>query len=137
MPRTCLTLTALAFTLATSLATSLANATTYSYEPAVVTLQGTLLSSPGETPDGEKLTFPSLRLNKPITVQAPPTAPGAEAEAEKGVVLLHMALNAKNMATFKALKGQQVKVVGTLFHADNGHHQTNVLVSPVSIERVK
>ncbi len=135
MPRTCLTLTALAFTLATSLA----NATTYRYEPAVVTLQGTLLSSPGETPDGEKLTFPSLRLNKPITVQAPPAAPGAEAEAEteKGVVLLHMALDAKNMATFKTLKGQQVKVVGTLFHADNGHHQTNVLVSPVSIERVK
>ena len=119
--------------LALAFATSIAAAQSYPYEPAVVTLQGTLLSSPGETPDGVKLRFPSLRLGKPITVQNAPNDP----DTEKGVVLMHMALNEKNMATFKRLKGQPVKVVGTLFHADNGNQQTNVLVSPVSITPLK
>jgi hypothetical protein len=30
-----------------------------------------------------------------------------------------------------------VKVTGTLFHADNGNHQTSVLVFPVSIMPIK
>jgi hypothetical protein len=101
----------------------------YQYEPYAVTLHGTLRSEPGETPDGKKIKFPALQLAKPITVQGtsedPPT--------EKGVVLLHMVLNDKMMNSFKNLKDKRVTVTGTLFHSDNGNHQTNVLVTPMSI----
>jgi hypothetical protein len=100
------------------------------YDPAVVTLQGTLRSGDGMTPDGQKLKFPALRLSAPIAVaqDAPRDWP-----AEQGVVLLHLALDEKNMAAFKRLKGKPVQVTGTLFHADNGNQQTKVLIFPESI----
>ncbi len=118
-----------ALTLALTLATSIATAKTYPYDPAIVTLQGTLLSGDGTTPDGKKLKFPAIRLTEPISV---PEDEPRDWPAEKGVVLLHMALDDKNMATFKRLKGKSVKVTGKLFHSDNGNHQTDVLIFPVS-----
>jgi len=123
-------LIALAFALAASLAT----AKPLPYEPAIVTLQGTLLSADGMTPDGAKLKFPAIRLAKPISV---PEDEPRDWPAEKNVVLLHMALDEKNMAAFKRLKGQTVKVTGGLFHSDNGNHQTDVLVFPASITPIK
>lgn len=105
----------------------------YKYEPAVATLQGTLLSAPGETPNGKKITFPALQLAKPITVQGTSEDP----PSEKGVILLHMVLNDKTMEIFKDLKGKRVTVTGALFHSDNGNHQTNVLVTPTSIAPAK
>lgn len=101
------------------------------YEPAIVSLQGTLLSGDGTTPDGDKLKFPAIRLFAPISV---PDDARRDWSAEQGVVLLHLALDDRNMAAFKRLKGKRVKVTGTLFHADNGNQQTNVLVFPVSIK---
>jgi hypothetical protein len=118
---------ALAFALTASLATA---AKLLPYEPAIVTLQGTLVSSDGMTPAGARLKFPAIRLAEPIAV---PQDDPRDWPAEQGVVLLHMALDDKNMAAFKRLKGKPVKVTGTLFHADNGNHQTSVLVFPVSI----
>jgi len=123
---------ALAFALTASLAAAATK--TLPYDPAVVTLQGTLVSGDGMTPDGVKLKFPAIRLTEPIAV--PPDEP-RDWPAEQGVVLLHMALDDKNMAAFKRLKGKTVKVTGTLFHADNGNHQTSVLVCPVSITPIK
>lgn len=114
---------------ATSAATS---AQPYAYEPAVVSLTGTLLSAPGESPNGRKITFPALQLASPILVEGTPDEP-----AEKGVMLLHMVLNNKTMATFNALKGKRATVTGTLFHSDNGNHQTNVLVTPTAIVPLK
>lgn len=114
--------------LAFALTASLAAAKTLPYDPAVVTLQGTLVSGDGMTPDGVKLKFPAIRLAKPIAV---PQDEPRDWPAEHGVVLLHMALDDKNMAAFKHLKGKPAKVTGTLFHADNGNHQTSVLVFPV------
>lgn len=70
-----------------------------------------------------------MQLASPITVQGSP-----EEATEKGVVLLHMSLDEKMMKTFKSLKGKRVAVTGTLFHSDNGNHQTNVLVHPTDIE---
>jgi hypothetical protein len=123
-------LIALAFALAASLAT----AKPLPDEPAIVTLQGTLLSADGMTPDGAKLKFPAIRLAKPISV---PEDEPRDWPAEKNVVLLHMALDEKNMAAFKRLKGQTVKVTGKLFHSDNGNHQTDVLIFPASITPIK
>jgi hypothetical protein len=120
--------------LAFALTASLAFAKPLPYDPAIVTLQGTLVSGDGMTPDGAKLRFPAIRLAEPIAV--PQDAP-RDWPAEQGVVLLHMALDDKNMAAFKRLKGKPVKVTGTLFHADNGNHQTSVLVFPVSIMPIK
>ena len=122
-----------AFALAALLIASPAAAATkpLPYEPAIVSLQGTLLSGDGMTPDGDKLKFPAIRLAAPISV--PPDA-RRDWPAEQGVVLLHLALDDRNMAAFKRLKGKPVKVTGTLFHADNGNHQTNVLMFPVSIK---
>ena len=106
---------------------------TYRYEPAVVTLQGTLLSAPGETPNGKKITFPALQLKDPITVEGT----SADSPTEKGVVLLNMVLDDKTMPIYKSLKGKRVSVTGTLFHSDNGNHQTNVLVTPTAIAAAK
>jgi hypothetical protein len=102
------------------------------YEPAVVTLQGTLLSAPGETPDGKKMMFPAIQLSTPITVQGDQETP-----PEKGVVLMHVVLNPKIMEAFKKLKGTSVSVTGSLFHADNGNHQTNVLITPSAITPIE
>jgi hypothetical protein len=121
-------------TLALALFASIATAKTLPYDPAVVTLQGTLLSGDGMTPDGKKLKFPAIRLAEPISV---PEDEPRDWSAEKGVVLLHLALDEKNMAAFKRLKGKPVKVTGKLFHSDNGNHQTNVLIFPVSITPIE
>ena len=110
-----------------------AYAQAYKYEPTVVTLQGTLLSAPGEAPSGKKITFPALQLARAITVQGT----SADVPTEKGVVLLHMVLDDKAMPVFKSLKGTRVNVTGTLFHSDNGNHQTNVLVTPSTIVSAK
>jgi hypothetical protein len=104
----------------------------YTYEPAVVTLQGKLLSAPGETPDGKKMMFPAMQLSKPIMVQGDEENP-----AEKGIVLMHLVLNPKMMETFKHLKGTLVSVTGSPFHSDNGNHQTNVLMTPSAITPIK
>jgi hypothetical protein len=100
----------------------------YRYEPVVVTLQGTLVSAPGQTPDGKPLTFPALKLNAPIAVLGSGDSP-----AESNVDLLHMVLNQKTAAAFRDLKGKRVLATGSLFHADNGNHQTAVLIAPTSI----
>jgi hypothetical protein len=118
--------TAALFLAATSFA---AGAQAIKYEPAVVSLSGTLLSSEGESPSGKAIAFPALQLAKPITVQG-----DADTPTERGVALMHMVLgDPKMMAAFKSLKGKPVVVTGTLFHADNGNHQTAVLVTPTAI----
>ena len=110
-------------------ASAITAAQPYAYEPAVVRLTGTLMSPPGEAPSGKKITFPALQLSSPIVV----TGTSEESPTEKGVMLLHMVLDEKLMATFKALKGKRAEVTGTLFHSDNGNHQTNVLIQTQAI----
>ena len=110
-------------------ASALTAAQPYAYEPAVVRLTGTLMSAPGEAPSGKKITFPALQLASPIVV----AGTSEESPTEKGVMLLHMVLDEKSMATFKALQGKRAEVTGTLFHSDNGNHQTNVLIQTKAI----
>ncbi len=115
-----------------ALISSAAFAQTYTYGPSEVTLYGTLISAPGETPDGVKLTYPALELAIPITVNA---TPGDEAyePTEKGVLLIHLVLDKEAMEQFKQLKGRRVAAAGKLLHSDNGHHQTDVLLSVTAI----
>jgi hypothetical protein len=121
--------TALIFSLSSPL---LGFAQTYKYEPAIVTLQGRLLLASGQTPDGKKINFPALQLPKPVTIQGDQESP-----TEKGVILMHMVIEPKMMNTFNSLKGKSVSVTGTMFHSDNGNHQTNVLITPTTLTPTK
>lgn len=110
-------------------------AQSYSYGPDV-TMYGTLASPPGETPDERKINYPALELVVPITVNATPGDEDFE-PTEKGVMLLHLVLDEQNMSKFKSMKGRRVSVNGTLFHSDNGYHQTNVLMDVTSISAAR
>lgn len=94
---------------------------------AEVTLYGTLVSAPGETPDGRKIGYHAIELVMPVTVNP---APGEEefSPTEKGVMLMQLVLDQSEMAEFKRMKGKRAAVSGTLFHSDNGNHQTDVLI---------
>lgn len=100
----------------------------FEYEPTVVKLRGKLISAPGETPLGKKIQYPALQLYSPISVEGTEDFP-----AEKGVMLLHMVLESKMMKIYKKNKGKSVLVTGSLFHSDNGNHQTDVLITPSAI----
>jgi hypothetical protein len=104
---------------------SMALAEAYHYEPEIVTLHGTIKRATGSDPDGRKITYPVIKLSKSITVQGD----GEYQGTERGVSLMHMVIgNNKIWASFEALKGKDVDVTGTLFHSDNGHHMTPVLI---------
>ena len=111
-------------------------AQTYEYEPSSVTLYGTLVSAPGETPDGDKLMYPALKLIIPITVEGTP-GDDFNSQTEKGITLLQLVLKQKMVKKFKKLKGQRVTVIGTLFHSHTGHHHTDVLFEPTAITRAR
>ena len=74
-------------------------------------------------PEGEKLKFPAIRLSEPISV---PEDEPRDWPAEKNVVLLHMALDEKNMAAFKRLKGKTVEVTGRLFRLRGAVNEASV-----------
>lgn len=123
----------LKITLALLAFTACAFAGTATYEPhKKVSLQGRLISADGATPDGKAIKFPALQLPQAIVVMG-----DEDSHTQKGVLLLHMVLNQDLWPTFQKLKGQTVVVEGKLFHADNGNHQTNVLVIPSRISLVK
>jgi hypothetical protein len=130
---------AVALILAASVSFAAVAQTVY-YEPAQVTLGGTMITAKGQTPDGKTLDFPALALpaSLPISVESEPgSCEEACEEPESGVTLLHMVLSQDTMNQFKSLKGKPVMVRGTLFHSDNGNHQTDVLITPTAIIPIK
>ena len=110
-------------------ATAPNTANQYSYEPTSVKLHGALVTARGETPDGKSIEFPALKLINGITVKGN----SQEVPTEQDIALLQMVLNNSTKEVFNQLKGKRVEVSGTLFHSDNGNHQTKVLISPTSI----
>ncbi len=108
-------------------------AQSYHYEPVQTILSGVLTRETGESPDGQKVLFPAIRLPRAITVQGDEETP-----TEKGVVMLHVILGRGDTATaFKRLMGKRVDITGTLMHSENGNHQTNVLITAERIEPAK
>lgn len=108
-------------------------AASYQYDTPV-TLEGALISStadPAITYDEKAHQFPALKLGKPISILCAPT--DSECQPEIGVTMLHLVLNESQMAEFKRLKGKVAKLRGNLFHADNGHHYTSVLLEVKAI----
>lgn len=107
-----------------------AYAQTYRYEPAESIITGVLTRETGETPDGRRITFPAIRLPRPITVEG-----DSETPTEKGLAILHVILgNGSQTADFKRNLGRRVDITGRLMHSETGHHQTSVLIVAGTIE---
>lgn len=100
------------------------NTQSYKYEPTAYTLKGVLQLASGETPEGEKVTFQAIKLEQPITVQGDNETP-----TEKDLTLMQIVLSPDLQQAFKSLEGQPVSITGTMFHADNSNHKTNVLMT--------
>lgn len=105
------------------------NSLWYDYEPAIVALRGKLISAKGQTPDEQEVSYPALQLEGSISVHGSDEAN----QAERGVALIQLALGASQWPVYKELGGQNVVVTGTLYHGFNGHHYTNVLMTPTKM----
>ncbi|MCC4621740.1 DUF4431 domain-containing protein [Xanthomonas cassavae CFBP 4642] len=103
-------------------------AQSYRYGAPEVTLEGTLISATGLTPDGAEVTYPALQRAAPLTVEATDGSEEFEPSAT-GITLVQLSLDATTMRAFKQVKGHQARVAGTLLHSDNGHHYTDALLS--------
>ncbi len=113
-----------------------------SYEPATVTLDGTITAKTFAGPPNyeniengdEPETSWVLHLASPVCVNADEKTPeGKEAERDVSDVQLVFA-NGNQYAGRKDLLGKPVIVSGKLFHAITGHHHTNVLITVAEIK---
>jgi hypothetical protein len=122
---------------------SAASAYCYKYEPASVTLKGTLSvrTEPGPPGYGENPETDSkedilvLTLFAPICVDGDPTSE-TNSGSEFGIRELQSAgpenLNPRLLDRYI---GKTIVATGTLHHAENAHHRTNVLFSMDSVEQ--
>jgi hypothetical protein len=113
--------------------TGIAHAETLKYEAATVRLVGKLMSGKGMTPDEKEVSFPAIKLNVPVRVEA--DAKDELNETEENVTLVQLILNHKQMEQYESQKGQLVAITGKLSHAITGHHFTKVLIEVEKIER--
>ena len=113
----------------------------FRYEPAVVQLSGRLMlrTFPGP-PNYESIqkgdraeTQALLELDRPICVLADAKdGPNSDDERDQRVVTLVPASGLRAARN----TGARVRVEGTLFHAQTGHHRTAVLIEAKRITRL-
>ncbi|MDR2872741.1 MAG: DUF4431 domain-containing protein [Xanthomonadaceae bacterium] len=108
----------------------------YSYQPAWVTIEGTLHSISGTTAEGIRYSFPAILLDRPITVRSA-SGESASQPTEQGISLVQLVLNDRMAVEFTRLKGMRVRVVGTFSHGSREQHRTRLLLTPTSIVRLK
>ncbi len=107
-----------------------------SYEPASVSLHGTLLrrnfAGPPNYEDihkGDKVeTFWLLKLDSPICVVQDRANPDLN-PSQTNVRKVQLVLNKDDSERLNALLGKRVIATGTLFGAHTGHHHTPVLLT--------
>lgn len=113
----------------------------YKYEPAIVTLKGTLsvrteFGPPGygESPKSDsKEQILVLTLVTPICVAGDP-ASETNSESEYAIRELQTGPGLKlDPSILDKYIGRTIVATGTLFHAENAHHRTNVLFTIDSI----
>ena len=105
-----------------------------SYEPTVVQLRGRLTVSEkygppnyGENPESdEKLLIPILHLDHPANVRGDPNSETNVASVEDVQEMQVVFLNGD--LDYGPFVGKKVRVRGTLFAAQTGHHYTKVLI---------
>ena len=130
----------LALTLSAPAFTQRRQATCLNYEPAMVTLTGTIKPRTfAGPPNYESIKKGDaredvwlLQLTKPICMSA-----SGDAEAEKNVTNLQLVFSEgeQQYKQYRALKDRRVTVTGTLFHQTTGHHHTKVLLTVTRIKK--
>lgn len=105
------------------------------YEPAIVSLVGTLETQTFAGPPnyesivkGDKIEAGwYLRLDKPIDVIDKAEGDGGSEESERNVRVVQVVVN--NDKIWKELRdGRRCKLRGVLFHRVTGHHHARVLI---------
>jgi hypothetical protein len=107
----------------------------YEYEPAIVTLKGTVIllndygpPNYGENPKtDEKVRYYTLQLDKPINVKADPKS-DVNTDSFLNECLLQLVILSDNIEILRAKLDKKVIVTGTLYQRFTGHHYTNVLI---------
>lgn len=110
-------------------------ATCLQYGPAPMTVSGTVVMQQaygapnyGEDPEHDDIeVYPLLVLDHQACVSKDPYEPAEWSVTVMQMVFLPPALLKKDWI------GRHVTVVGTLFHANTGHHRTPVLIEPSSV----
>jgi hypothetical protein len=105
------------------------------YEPTVVTLEGRVVVARSRHPNGTKLVYPILRLDKPITVDggAEPRDPiNAREECVKEVQLY--AQESKLRTKLLAQGRKRAIVTGTLFHEHTAWHMRKIVMDVTAAE---
>lgn len=111
------------------------------YEPAIVTLRGTLIRKAFPGPpnyesvrkgDREEVYW-LIRLASPVCVDADPSSDLNS--SEKGVKEVQLVMT--SYGKYKDLVGKRVIATGTLFSAHTAHHRTPVLLTLTTLEQDK
>jgi hypothetical protein len=111
------------------------------YEPAVVTLTGTVIRKtfPGR-PGYESIrhgdepeTYWLLDLPQPICVDEDKSEPWLN-EAKQDVRLVQLVVDREAYKKYRRLVGKRVIATGTLFASITGHHHTPVLLTVKTLE---
>ena len=113
-----------------------------SYEPAVVTLHGSLIRKtfPGppnysDIHKGDRAeTYFLLNLDSPICLDVDKSAPDLRPN-QKNVRTVQLILEEGMYERFKLLLGKEVVARGSLFAAHTGHHHTPVLLTVSNLEQ--
>ena len=113
-----------------------------SYEPAVVTLHGSLIRKtfPGppnysDIHKGDRAeTYFLLNLDSPICLDVDKSAPDLRPN-QKNVRTVQLILEEGTYERFKPLLGKEVVARGSLFAAHTGHHHTPVLLTVSNLEQ--
>lgn len=116
----------------------------FHYDPVVTQIEGVLetQTSPGppnyeSIPGGDKIEASwYLRLNRPIEIQPTANDKVENAEPERNVQVIQLAI--MNDKLWKQLaNGKRVSVAGSLYHRWNGHHRARVLMEVNNVSEVK
>lgn len=111
----------------------------YSYEPAMIELNGTLTTKQifgppnyGETPEKDaRETVYILKLDTPIAVRRDPNSE-LNLESFSNIVAIQVALRPGVNLKRELINGH-VTVTGSLFQGVTGHHVTNVVLNATSV----
>ena len=115
-----------------------------SYEPAVVTLHGSLIRKtfPGppnysDIHKGDRAeTYFLLNLDSPICLDVDKSAPDLRPN-QKNVRTVQLILEEGTYERFKPLLGKEVVARGSLLAAHTGHHHTPVLLTVTDLEQAR
>ena len=116
-----------------SVISSAAVGQTHRYGPNV-DLTGVLVTATADakiTIDEKPHSFSALQLLKPVNVLC--GSADKDCTPELGVMFLQLTMRGPQFEQFKKLQGKTVRVSGTLYHSETGHHFTSVLIDVRSI----